>query len=236
MRISTCFVLLIAISAGMAFAEDVPAPAPKGKVELKTQKEKASYAIGLDIGKNIKRTGVEIAPELVAKGIADVIAGTKPLLSDEEIRAVMLALQKEMQTKAEAGRKAIAEKNIKDGKAFLEANKKKPGVKTLASGLQYKVLKSGTGKTPKATDAVKANYKGTLIDGTQFDASTEPATFRVRGVIPGWTEALQLMKVGDKWQVFIPSELAYGEDGTPDGAIGPSAVLIFEMELVGIVE
>lgn len=235
MRIIAAAFLLLAISAGAVVAEDVPAPAPKGKVELKSQKEKTSYAIGLDIGKNIKRMGIEISPELLARGIADVVAGGKPLLSDEEVVAVMTALQKEMQTKAEEQRKGAAEKNTKEGKAFLEANKSKPGVKTLASGLQYKVITAGKGKTPKANDTVKTNYRGTLIDGTEFDASPAPITFQVKGVIAGWTEALQLMKVGDKWQLFIPAELAYGARGSGP-AIGPHSVLIFDIELIGIEE
>ena len=242
MRITALMALLTAPLAAVAIAEDVPAPAPKGKVELKTQKEKASYAIGMDIGKNIKRMGIDIVPDLIAKGIADMLTGTKPLLTDEELAAVKTALDKEMRTKAEASRakfeeenKRLAEKNSKDGKTFLEANKKKPGVKTLASGLQYKVIKSGTGKTPKAADTVKTNYRGTLIDGTEFDASEEPITFPVRGVIPGWTEALQLMKVGDKWQLFIPAELAYGAQGSAP-VIGPNAVLVFDIELLGIEE
>lgn len=225
---------LLALSGNALFAEDVPAPAPTGKSELKTQKDKASYAIGLDIGKNVKRTGIDVSPELIAKGIADVLAG-KQLLTDEEIRTVMTIMQKEVQARAEETRKNAADKNEKEGKAFLDANKKKAGVKTLASGLQYKVIKSGTGKTPKATDTVKTNYKGTLIDGTQFDASQEPVTFQVGGVIPGWTEALKLMKVGDKWQLFIPSDLAYGARGAgPD--IGPNSVLVFDIELLGIEE
>lgn len=235
MRSYSLAACLLALSANAVFAEDVPAPKPSGKIELKTQKEKVSYGIGLNIGKDIKRSGVEVSPELIAKGIADALAGGKVLMTDEEIREVMIAMQKELQAKAEALRKPIADKNAKEGKAFLEANKTKSGVKTLASGLQYKVIKSGTGKTPKATDTVKTNYKGTLIDGTQFDASKEPVTFPVGRVIPGWTEALKLMKVGDKWQLFIPSDLAYGESGSgPD--IGPNAVLIFDIELLGIEE
>jgi FKBP-type peptidyl-prolyl cis-trans isomerase FklB len=231
MRLSPITALMAVLLACTSMAEDVPAPAPKGKVELKTLKEKASYAIGLDIGKNIKRMGIDVAPELLAKGIADMVAGAKPLLTDEELAEVMTAVQNELQAKA----KGIADKNDKDGKAFLDANKKKPGVKTLASGLQYKVVKSGTGKTPKAADTVKTNYRGTLIDGTEFDVSEEPVTFPVRGVIPGWTEALQLMKVGDKWQLFVPAELAYGARGSGP-TIGPNAVLVFDIELLGIEE
>lgn len=228
---SYSLVVLIALSANGQLAEDVPPPKPAGKGVLKTQKDMASYAIGLDIGKNIKRTGIDVSPEMIAKGIADSLAANKPLLTGEEIKAVMAAMQKDMQAKAEA----VATKNSKEGKAFLEANKEKKGVKTLASGLQYKVIKSGTGRTPKITDKVKTNYRGTLLDGTQFDASVEPVEFRVDEVVPGWTEALKLMKVGDKWQLFVPADLAYGPRGSgPD--IGPNAVLIFDLELLEIVE
>ena len=158
------------------------------------------------------------------------------MLSEEEMRTVMTAFQKEMAAKQAEMMKSQGEKNKKEGEAFLAENKKKEGVKTLASGLQYKVIKEGTGKTPKATDKVSTHYQGTLIDGTEFDSSYkrgEPATFPVNGVIPGWTEALQLMKVGSKWQLFVPSKLAYGEKGAGP-IIGPNAVLIFTVELLAI--
>jgi FKBP-type peptidyl-prolyl cis-trans isomerase FklB len=205
------------------------------KLVLKNQKEKVSYIIGMDIGGKLKTQSVDIDPNILAKGIQDALSGANPLLSKEEIQETMVAFQKEMMAKLEE----MAKKNKADGEAFLAENKKKEGVKTLPSGLQYKVIKAGTGKKPKADDTVTANYRGTLIDGTEFDSSYkrgQPATFPVSGgMIPGWTEALQLMEEGAKWQLFIPSNLAYGERGT-GGIIGPSAALIFEIELVSIKE
>jgi FKBP-type peptidyl-prolyl cis-trans isomerase len=159
------------------------------------------------------------------------------LLTEDEARAALMQLQKEMQEKQQAKAAAEGDANKKEGEAFLAANKGKEGVVTLPSGLQYKILTPGTGPKPTATDSVVCNYKGTLINGTEFDSSYkrgEPATFPVTGVIKGWTEALQLMPVGSKWQLFIPSDLAYGARGTPGGPIGPNATLIFEVELMSI--
>ncbi len=206
------------------------------KLELKTQKDKASYAIGMSMGGSLKKNGIEVNSDALFAGIKDALSGGKPLMTEEEMRETMMALQKETQAKQQEQMKAAAEKNKKEGEAFLAANKKKDGVITLKSGLQYKIIKAGSGKTPKATDSVTVNYKGTLIDGTEFDSSYkrgQPATFPVNGVIPGWTEALQLMKEGAKWQLFIPSDLAYGERGA-GGVIGPDAVLIFDVELISI--
>jgi len=197
------------------------------KPALKNQKEKVSYIIGMDIGGNLKKQSVDVDPNSLAKGIQDALSGTKPLLSNEEIQETMVAFQKEM-----------AEKQKQRGEAFLSENKKKEGVKTLPSGLQYKVVKAGTGKKPKANDTVTVNYRGTLIDGTEFDSSYrrgQPATFPVSGVIPGWTEAMQLMAEGAKWQLFIPPHLAYGERGM-GGLIGPNTTLIFEVELISVQE
>lgn len=205
------------------------------KPTLKTLKERASYAIGADIGTKFKRQDVDIDPRILATGLADAFAG-KSTMTESEIRQTLNEFQSEFMAKMEGRQKAAGEKNIKEGETFLAANAKKEGVKTTASGLQYKVLKSGTGKTPKATDTVKVHYHGTLIDGTVFDSSVnrgEPAIFPVNGVIAGWTEALQLMKEGDKWQLVIPSKLAYGERGA-GGDIGPNATLIFDVELLGI--
>ncbi|MCJ7833279.1 MAG: FKBP-type peptidyl-prolyl cis-trans isomerase, partial [Deltaproteobacteria bacterium] len=171
------------------------------------------------------------------KGFKDALSGAKPLLSEEEMRTVMTAFQKEISEKQAEKTKVLGEKNKKEGETFLAENKKKEGVKILTSGLQYKVVKEGTGKKPKATDKVTTHYQGTLIDGTEFDSSYkrgEPAAFPVNGVIPGWTEALQLMKVGSKWQLFVPSKLAYGERGAGP-KIGPNAVLIFTVELLSII-
>jgi len=181
----------------------------------------------MDVGNNLKRQLIEVDPSILAKGVQDALSGTKPLLSNEEIQETMVAFQKEM-----------AEKQKQRGEAFLSENKKKEGVKTLPSGLQYKVVKAGTGKKPKANDTVTVNYRGTLIDGTEFDSSYrrgQPATFPVSGVIPGWTEAMQLMAEGAKWQLFIPPHLAYGERGM-GGLIGPNTTLIFEVELISVQE
>lgn len=204
--------------------------------QLKDQKEKVSYSIGLDIGSTLKRQLIEVNPELLSKGINDGLTGAKPLMTDEETKATMATFQKEMMEKQAASKKAAGEKNATEGKKFLEANKSKEGVKTTASGLQYKVLKEGTGPTPKATDTVKVNYRGTTIDGTEFDSSYkrgQPAEFPVNRVIKGWTEALQLMKVGAKYQLYVPTELAYGERGAGSD-IGPNAMLMFDVELLGI--
>ncbi|WZP00598.1 FKBP-type peptidyl-prolyl cis-trans isomerase [Isosphaeraceae bacterium EP7] len=216
-------------TAPAAKAADKPAPS---EAELKT---KVSYGIGLDFGKKFKAQGADIDPDQFVKGLKDGLAGTKAALTDEEINEAFKAFSAAMQTKAQATMAAVAGKNKKEGEAFLAANKSKEGVKTLPSGLQYKVLKNGTGKTPKATDTVSAHYAGRLLDGTEFDSSIkrgEPADFPVNGVIPGWIEALQLMKVGSKWQLFIPSEMAYGERG--QATIPPNSVLIFDVELLGI--
>ncbi len=213
--------------------------APAGAEEAKTlatQKEKLSYGIGMNIGRSMKADGLEVDVDLLAQGIRDVFSGAKPLLTDEEHKAAMTAAQKEVMERQQEMAKKAAEKNKKEGEAFLAANGKKEGVVTLPSGLQYKVLKSGDGKTPTAKDVVETNYRGTLIDNTEFDSSYKrgkPASFPVGSVIPGWTEALQKMKVGDKWELYIPSNLAYGERGMMP-TIGPNSTLIFEIELLGI--
>ncbi len=201
---------------------------------LKDQKDKVSYIIGMDIGNNLKRQSVSVNPKILAKGVEDALAGAKPLLTEQEVQETMMAFQKEMMAK----QAEVAKKNKTEGEAFLAENKKKEGVKTLPSGLQYKVIKAGTGKKPKANDTVTVNYRGTLINGTEFDSSYkrgQPATFQVSGVIPGWTEALQLMEQGAKGQLFVPSNLAYGERGA-GAQIGPNATLIFEVELISIQE
>jgi len=204
------------------------------KLILKSQKEKMSYIIGMDIGNNLKKQSIDIDPNILGKGVKDALSGSQPLLTEQEIREATMAFQKEMMAKQEE----VAKKNKKEGEAFLAENKKKEGVKTLPSGLQYKVIKAGTGKKPKVTDTVTTNYRGTLINGTEFDSSYrrgQPVSFQVNGVIPGWTEALQLMEEGAKWQLFIPSNLAYGERGAGRD-IGPNATLIFEIELLSIQE
>ena len=206
------------------------------KEELKTQKDKASYVIGLDMGNSLKKNMVDVDIDILVRGIKDALSGAKPLMTEQEMKETVTALQKDLQVKQQEQVKVLAEKNKKEGEAFLAGNKKKQGVITMPSGMQYKILTDGKGKSPKATDTVTVNYKGTLIDGTEFDSSYkrgQPATFNVNGVIPGWTEALQLMKEGSKWQLFVPSNLAYGERGA-GGPIGPNAVLIFEIELISI--
>src|ERR1700757_1474172 len=196
--------------------------------QLKDQKDKVSYSIGMQIGFNLARQKVDINADILAAGIKDAIAN-KPQLTPDQVKDVMQQFEKDMEQK----QKQLGEKNKAEGAKFLEENKKKPGVKTTASGLQYKVEKEGTGAQPKATDMVTVNYRGTLINGTEFDSSYkrgQPATFPVNGVIKGWTEALQLMKAGSKYQLFVPSNLAYGERAV-SAEIGPNSTLIFEVEL-----
>jgi FKBP-type peptidyl-prolyl cis-trans isomerase FklB len=204
------------------------------KPDLTNPKQKMSYAVGLDLATSLKRNDIDVDAKALAAGIADGLAG-KPALTEDEQKAALMDLQKSAMARMEEKQRAATGTNLKAGEAFLAENAKKDGVKVTASGLQYKVIKSGAGPSPKLTDVVKVHYHGTLIDGTVFDSSVrrnQPATFPVNGVIPGWTEALQLMKVGDKWKLFIPAKLAYGEQGP--GPIGPNSVLIFEVELLGI--
>ncbi len=201
---------------------------------LKTEKDKVSYSIGMDIGKNLKKQSIDIDPDIVAQGLKDSFSGGALLLTEEEFRNTMGNFRKDMMMKQQEQMKNAGEKNRKEGEEFLAGNKKKEGVVTLPSGLQYKVIEEGKGDIPALTDTVTVHYKGTLIDGTEFDSSYgrgQPATFPVNGVIAGWTEALQLMKKGSKWQLFIPSGLAYGERGA-GGKIGPHSTLIFEVELL----
>lgn len=229
MKAITTAALALGLLAGSATAADT-------KMILKDDKDKVSYAIGLNIGKSMKKEGLEINPDALAAAMKDVFADAKAQLTDEEVQTVMQDFQKKMMAKQMAAREEGLGKNKAEGEKFLADNKKKEGVKTTASGLQYKVIKDGTGKTPKATDTVKTHYRGTLINGTEFDSSYkrgEPAEFPVNGVIKGWTEALQLMKEGAKWQLFIPSELAYGERGA-GGDIGPNSTLIFDIELLSV--
>ncbi len=204
-------------------------------LELTTEKDKQSYAIGLNVGKSLHRDDIDVDPKIVLQGLQDAMAGGPVLLTDDQIKTVMTDLQTQVRQQQEAKRQALAETNKKDGAAFMAANATKPGVVTLPSGLQYKILTPGTGPKPTATDSVVCNYRGTLLDNTEFDSSYkrgQPATFPVTGVIKGWTEALQLMPVGSKWQLFIPPDLAYGERA--QGPIGPNATLVFEVELMSI--
>lgn len=203
--------------------------------DLKDPKQRLSYAIGTQMGASMREQGVDIDPKVLAVGLADALAG-KPGLTEAEIKETMTEFRNQMMAKMQAKQQVDGVKNVKLSEDFLAANAKKDGVKTTASGLQYKVVKAGSGKTPGAKDTVKVHYHGTLPDGTVFDSSVdrgEPVTFPVDGVIPGWTEALQLMKEGDKWQLVIPAKLAYGENGAPP-KIGPNTVLVFDVELIGI--
>ncbi|MCA1658119.1 MAG: FKBP-type peptidyl-prolyl cis-trans isomerase, partial [Verrucomicrobiaceae bacterium] len=182
------------------------------KVDLKDQKDKVSYSIGLDIGLTFKKQNLQLNPDALVAGAKDGLAGNKPAISEEEIKTTMQAFSEDMRQKQEGEAKAQGAKNVAEGEKFLAENKTKEGIKTTPSGLQYKVIKEGTGPQPKATDTVVTNYRGTLLNGTEFDSSYkrgEPAEFPVNRVIPGWTEALQMMKVGSKYQLFIPAKLAY---------------------------
>jgi FKBP-type peptidyl-prolyl cis-trans isomerase FklB len=203
---------------------------------LKTQKEKFSYALGMKMGANLQKQSVPVDPNILARGLKDGLAGGKTLLTDDEAQAAIMAVQNDLRAKQQEKMKEAGDANKKEGEAFLAENKGKEGVVTLPSGLQYKILTAGTGAKPTASDSVVCNYRGTLINGTEFDSSYkrgQPATFPVSGVIKGWTEALQLMPVGSKWQLFVPSDLAYGERG-PGPEIGPNSTLIFEVELLSI--
>jgi FKBP-type peptidyl-prolyl cis-trans isomerase FklB len=216
----------VATFAALALAMPVVA---QEKTDFKDQKDKSSYAIGLNIGLNFNRQKIAINPDAFAAGIKDGLAG-KPKMTEAEVRETMTTFEKDMENK----QKAAGDKNAKDGEKFLAENKKKEGIKATASGLQYKVIKEGTGPQPKATDTVTVNYRGTLIDGTEFDSSYkrgQPATFPLNAVIKGWTEGLQLMKAGSKYQLFIPASLGYGDRGA-GGDIGPNSTLIFEVELI----
>lgn len=205
------------------------------KSALADKNAQVSYSVGVSIGNSWKQQDyVEFDPEQVLKGIKDALSGAKLLMSEQEMRDVLAAYRTEHRVRQEEKRKQLGEKNKVDASKFLAENKNKSGVVTLPSGLQYKVLTAGNGPMPSGNDTVTVNYRGTLIDGTEFDSSYkrgQPATFPVTGVIKGWTEALQLMKVGSKWQLFIPPDLAYGERGS-GAQIGPNALLIFEVELV----
>jgi FKBP-type peptidyl-prolyl cis-trans isomerase FklB len=230
MKLRLLTILGIALLASPANSEE--------NLVLKSQKDKISYIIGMDIGRNLQKGSIDFDPDILAKGIKDALSGGKPLLTEQEIRETTAVFQKQLMAKQEEVAKKLGEKNKKEGEAFLAENKKKEWVKTLPSGLQYKVIKEGTGKKPKITDTVTTHYRGTLIDGIEFDSSYrrgKPASFPVNGVIPGWTEALQLMGEGAKWQLFVPPNLAYGERGAGRD-IGPNATLIFEIELISIQE
>ena len=218
-------------------ASPAQAPATQAPASpLKTQKDKLSYAIGVEMGKGVKVQGIDVDPTIVMQGLKDGLSGAKPQLSEEELRQVITALQQEIRQKQMQAEVAAATENKTKGEAFLAENAKKDGVVALPDGLQYKILTAGQGKKPAESDTVLCNYKGTFLDGTEFDSSAKagkPVPFEVKNVIPGFREVLQLMPVGSKWQVFVPANLAYGERGA-GGVIGPNATLIFEVELVSI--
>ena len=221
-------VLGVVLSLGVSFAGD--------KLELKDQSQKESYILGYKSGQNFKNQGLDIDVEIFSKGLKDGTGGAEPQMTPEEMNAALQTLQKRMFAVQQERLKEVSARNLEEGTAFMAQNAKKDGVKTLPSGLQYKVIKEGKGKMPKAEDTVTVNYRGTFMDGTEFDSSYkrgEPVTFQVNGVIKGWTEALQLMKEGSKWELFIPSDLAYGERGAGQ-TIPPNSTLIFEVELISV--
>ena len=217
-------------------AQAPAAKAPAAASELKTDKDKTSYAIGMEMGKSVQGQGLDVDTDLLVRGLKDALGDKQSLMTDDELRGVMTKLQNDVKQKQMAAQTAAAAENKAKGEAFLAENAKKAGVVVLPDGLQYKIMTPGTGKKPAETDTVLCNYKGTFIDGTEFDGSEKagkPVPFPVKGVIPGFKEVLQLMPVGSKWQVFIPSSLAYGERGAGN-VIAPSSTLVFEIELVGI--
>ena len=219
-------------TSGTSASKTQPAP-----LVLKTDSKKISYAIGMGLGKNIKRDSIDVDPTILLRGLKDAMAGNKLLLTDEEAKAAITALNAQVRAKEEEKAKVAALENKMKGDAFLAQNKTKPGVVTLPSGLQYKIISPGTGPKPTADDTIKCNYRGTLVDGTEFDSSYkrgEPIKIPVGQVIKGWTEAMQLMPVGSKWELYIPSDLAYGERGAPGSPIAPNSTLIFEVELLSI--
>ena len=234
MRLALAAALGFALFAGGAVAGDEPAP--------KTDREKLSYGMGVSTARNLQRQGVEVDADLMARGLKDALSGRKLLLSDEEQRAALSQFQAEQKKKQQARRQPSAEEAKKQGEAFLAENAKKEGVVTLPSGLQYKVLKEGQGRKPTGADRVVCHYRGTFVDGTEFDSSYKrgkPATFDLARMIPGFREAMKLMPAGSRWQLFIPAKLAYGERGMRTrkrkaGFVGPNATLIYEAELLAI--
>jgi FKBP-type peptidyl-prolyl cis-trans isomerase len=230
-------IALLALTTSVAVAQDAAPP------QFKTLEDRVSYIIGMQFGEDMKSNQIKIDPALLIRGLQDALAGAKPALSEAEVTATFQEFQKQQRAAGEAKMleqnpelKAVAEKNGAAAAAFLTENGKKEGVVTLPSGLQYKVVQAGAGATPKATDTVQTHYRGRLLDGTVFDSSYDrgqPAMFGVTQVIPGWTEALQKMKVGDKWELYIPGNLAYGLRGSPP-AIGPNSLLIFDIELISV--
>ncbi|HEY6953434.1 MAG TPA: FKBP-type peptidyl-prolyl cis-trans isomerase [Bacteroidota bacterium] len=229
-------VMRVLVVAALAFVTIVSGSEAQKKTAIKTEKQKVSYGIGLTFAKNMKQQSLEIDQDALIRGLKDGLSGAKPAMTEKEVADCMTAFQKDMVKKRSEKAAALAEKNKKEGEAFLAANKSKEGVITTASGLQYKILKEGTGPKPTPKDTVRCNYSAKLLDGKEVDSSYkrgEPAEFVISQVIPGWTEALQLMPVGSKWELYVPSNLAYAERGAGQD-IGPNATMIFEVELLGI--
>ncbi|HCT85442.1 MAG TPA: hypothetical protein DF296_09605 [Candidatus Margulisbacteria bacterium] len=226
---------LLIVTAALVLVTATGCTIKDKKAALNSPKEKYSYAIGMSIGTGITKQKLDLDPKVISKGIQDAFAG-KTKITEEEMAKILTEFQTEQRAAQEKNMLESGKKNLELGQKYLEQNKSKEGVKTLSSGIQYKVIKSGTGASPKLTDTVKVHYSGRLIDGKEFDSSykrNEPVTFPLNGVIPGWTEILQIMKPGDKWEVTIPSQLAYGDRGAPP-QIEPNSVLVFDIELVGI--
>ena len=220
--------LLVAFLSGICLAGETP--------ELKDEKGKISYSVGYQVGGDFKRQGVELDPELLVKGMQDAAVGAEPRIPPQEMRKTLVELKRKVEADERKRRREQAGKHRAEGETFLAANGKKEGVVTLPSGLQYKVLAAGKGKSPNLTDNVTVHYRGTLVDGTEFDSSYKrnaPATFGIDRVIAGWKEALPMMKEGAKWQLFVPSKLAYGEQGS-GSKIPPDSTLIFEVELISV--
>ncbi len=222
-RVILCLGAVLLVGTLLQAQQQGGTPVPNAANDLR---QKVGYMIGFNMGQQLSRDKIDVDTETLLKGIRDAVGGAKSPYTDEQVRQAFTEF-----------RTIMANRGKQEGEAFLTKNKTAPGIVALPSGLQYKILKQGTGKTPKASDTVTTHYKGQLLDGTVFDSSVDrgqPASFPVTGVIKGWVEALQLMKVGDKWQLFIPSELGYGAQGTPDGTIPPHSVLTFEIELLSI--
>jgi len=247
-RIRITLVALLVCSAFASYAEDAkPSPSPSGNPAttstFKDEKDKVSYSLGVDIGRTLQKFQLDLNEAALSQGIADVLDSKPMAMTDQELQTTLQAFQQKMMQKQQEAvskkqeeMKGVAEKNEADGKKFLDDNAKKPGVKTTASGLQYKVIKEGSGDKPKDTDVVETNYRGTTIDGKEFDSSAKhgsTASFPVNGVIKGWSEALKLMPVGAKWELYVPADLAYGAEGYGDD-IAPGSTLVFEVELLNI--
>jgi len=221
-------VTMLMLSFGLCAAGETP--------EIRDDSDRISYSIGYQIGGDFKRQGTDLKTDLVVQGIQDALKGDKPRIPPEEMHQTLVELKRKVTAAQQADHKRAAKKNQAEGEAFLAENAKKEGVVTLPSGLQYKILAEGEGASPRATDNVTVHYRGTLLDGTEFDSSrrrNQPANFRVNALIRGWSEALQRMKAGAKWQLFIPAKLAYGERATTSG-VPPNSVLVFEVELLKV--